>query len=83
MTTKPTPSVEKRVVQKDKLFARTHRKSLSQLVTSYLDHISSKDGELPVYDPEVLDAAGQIPLNRIPAAREPKYRYLKDKYLHG
>jgi len=83
MTTKLTLSVEKRVVEKAKLYARRQKQSLSRLVTDYLDHLSSRDTEPPEYDPEVLDASGQIPVKRIPALQEPKYRFLKDKYLHG
>jgi hypothetical protein len=83
MTTKLTLSVEKRVVLKAKRYARTHKKSLSQLVTNYLDHISSQDAGIAEYDPEVLDAAGQIPVNKMSDIKDPKYRYLKDKYLHG
>jgi len=83
MTTKLTLSVDKRVVQRAKRYARTHKKSLSQLVSSYLDHISSQDVEVPEYDPEVLAATGQIPLNKIPELKDAKYGFLKDKYLHG
>ena len=82
VTTKLTLSVEKRVVQKAKQYARNHKKSLSQIVTSYLDYISSKGSEVPEIDPEVLEASGQIPLDKIPNLKEPKYRHLKDKYLH-
>jgi len=82
VTTKLTLSVEKRVVQKAKQYARTHKKSLSQIVTNYLDYISSQSAELPEIDSEVLEASGHIPLEKIPNLKEPKYRYLKDKYLH-
>jgi hypothetical protein len=82
MTTKLTLSVEKRIVQRAKYYARTHKKSLSEIVTNYLDFISSQEAELPEIDPEVLEASGQIPVEKIPDLKEPKYRYLKDKYLH-
>jgi len=82
MTTKLTLSVEKRVVQKAKRYARTHKKSLSQIVTNYLDYISSQGAELTEINPEVLEASGQIPMKKIPNLKEPKYRYLKHKYLH-
>jgi hypothetical protein len=82
MTTKLTLSVEKRVVQKAKLYARTRKKSLSEIVTTYLDYISSQGAELQDIDPEVLEASGQISLERIPDLKDPKYQYLKDKYLH-
>jgi hypothetical protein len=82
MTTKLTLSVEERVVQKAKQYARIHKKSLSQIVTSYLDYISSQGAELPEIDPEVLEASGQISPEKVPNLKELKYRYLKDKYLH-
>jgi hypothetical protein len=82
MTTKLTLSVEKRVVQKAKQYARIHKKSLSQIVTSYLDYISSQGAELPEIDPEVLEASGQISPEKLPNLKDLKYRYLKDKYLH-
>jgi hypothetical protein len=83
MTTKLTLSVEKQVVQRAKDYARTHKKSLSELVTNYLDYISRLTAELPEIDPEVLEASAKIPVEKIPNLQEPKYRYLKDKYLHG
>lgn len=82
MTTKLTLSVEKRVVQKAKRYAQTCNKSLSEIVTNYLDYISGQGGESPEIDPDVLEASGQIPPERIPDIEEPRYRYLKEKYLH-
>jgi hypothetical protein len=81
MTTKLTLSVEKRVVQKAKRYARTHKKSLSEMVTNYLDYISSQGEELSDIDPEVLEASGHIQPGKASDIRELKYRYLKDKYL--
>jgi hypothetical protein len=82
MTTKLTLSVEKRVVQKAKLYARKRKNSLSEIVTTYLDFISSQGSDLQDIDPEVLEASGQISPERIPDLKNPKYRYLKDKYLY-
>lgn len=82
MTTKLTLSVERRVVQNAKRYARTHKKSLSEIVTNYLDYISSEGAEQPEIDPEVLEASGQIASEQIPELKEPKYSYLKKKYLH-
>ena len=42
----------------------------------------SQGSELQDIDPEVLEASGQILPERIPDLKDPKYRYLKDKYLH-
>lgn len=83
MTTKLTLSVDKRVVQKAKSYARNHKKSLSELVTSYLDYVSSQTAESSEIDSEVLEASGQIAPQKLPDADDLKYRYLKDKYLNG
>jgi hypothetical protein len=82
MTTKLTLSVEKRVVQKAKRYARTCNKSLSEIVTNYLDYVSSRGEGSSEIDPEVLEASGQIPPERIPEIEEPRFRHLKQKYLH-
>ena len=82
MTTKLTLSVEKRVVQKAKRFAQTQRKSLSEIVTNYLDYISSQAIDVSDIDPEVLQASGEIALDRVPDHKDPKFRHLKEKYLH-
>ena len=82
MTTKLTLSVEKRIIQKAKRYARTQKRSLSELVTSYLDYVSNQTGEEPEIDPEVLEASGHIPAARIADPDDLKFRYLKDKYLN-
>ena len=82
MTTKLTLSVDRGVVKRAKRYAETHKKSLSEIVTNYLDYISSKTDELPEIDPEVLEASGHISPENIPDPKELRYRYLKDKYLN-
>jgi Family of unknown function (DUF6364) len=82
MTTKLTLSVEKRVVQRAKQFARSQGKSLSQIVTSYLDYISRRETDLPEIDPEVLELSDRIPIKKLPNLKDLKYRYLKEKYIH-
>lgn len=81
MTTKLTLSVDRQVVQKAKRYARKQNKSLSQLVTNYLKHVTAEESDGPDIDPVVLEIADEIPLDRVPASGDPKYRYLKDKYL--
>ena len=82
MTAKLTLSVEKRVIQKAKRFAQTQKKSLSEIVTNYLDYISSQTADATDIDPDVLQASGDIPPERIPDVKETKFRYLKHKYLN-
>lgn len=82
MTTKLTLSVEKRVIQKAKRYARSRKKSLSEIVTTYLDYISSQSAQQEDIDPEVLEASGDILIERIPDLKDAKFQYLKEKYLH-
>jgi hypothetical protein len=82
MTTKLTLSVDKRVVQKAKRFARTQRQSLSQIVTNYLDYISSQNAEASDIDPEVLALSDRIPTKDLPTTKDAKYEYLRKKYVH-
>ena len=81
MTTKLTLSVDKELIRKAKRYAKGQRKSLSQLVSNYLDFVSSQTPQPLEIDPEVLEASGQIPPDKIPELKDPKYRYLKEKYL--
>ena len=83
MTTKLTLSVDRQVVQKAKRYARRQNKSLSQLVTNYLRHVTAEDREVSDIDPVVLEIADEIPLDQLPQLEEPKYRYLRDKYLRA
>ncbi len=82
MTTKLTLSVEKRVIQKAKRYAKTHQMSLSEIVTNYLDYISTQGGEFSDIDPDVLEASGHISSKKTADVKELKYRYLRDKYLN-
>jgi hypothetical protein len=82
MTTKLTLSVDTQVIRRAKLYARKHKKSLSEIVTRYLDHLSNEKGIAEETDPEVLDIADEIPLEKMPKRRDPKFEYLRDKYLH-
>jgi cell division protein FtsL len=82
MTTKLTLSVDKRVVQRAKVFARSHKQSLSQIVTSYLDHISSQVADAEDIDPEVMELSDCIRVKDLPKIQDSKYQYLKEKYIH-
>jgi hypothetical protein len=82
MTTKLTLSVDKQVVQRAKRFARNQKQSLSQIVSRYLEYISSVDLSAEEIDPEVLQLSDRIPLKDLPDLRDSKYQYLKKKYVH-
>jgi hypothetical protein len=82
MTTKLTLSVDKKVVQRAKLFARAQKQSLSQIVTAYLDHISRQAAGTEDIDPEVMELSDRIKLKDLPDLTDSRYRYLKEKYIH-
>ena len=44
MTTKLTLTVEKEVIERAKIYARKTRRSLSEIIQTYLDLISSENG---------------------------------------
>jgi hypothetical protein len=83
MTTKLTLTVEKQVIQRAKRYAKRQKQSLSQIVTTYLDHLSTEADISAEIDSEVLSASDSIRLDQIPDLKEAKYRYLKEKHLHG
>jgi len=83
MTTKLTLSVEKRVVQRAKQFARAHKQSLSEIVTNYLDYISREEsGNLDI-DPQVMALSDRIAVEDLPELKDARYQHLKRKYVHG
>ena len=67
MTTKLTLSVEKQVILKAKRYAKRHNKSLSEIVTSYLDFLSRDKDNVPDIDPEVLEVSDEIPIEKLSA----------------
>jgi hypothetical protein len=83
MTSKLTLSVEKQVILKAKRYAKRHNKSLSEIVTSYLDFLSRDKDTIPDIDPEVLEISDEIPIEKLSAQGDSKFDYLTDKYLHG
>jgi hypothetical protein len=60
MTTKLTLSLKKSVIEKAKLYAKGNNQSLSQIIESYLERITSQNPELG--DPELDSIRGIIKL---------------------
>jgi len=83
MTTKLTLSVEKAIIEKAKRYAQEHNRSLSEIVTKYLEYLTGDIAAAIDIDPEVLDLSDEIPLEQLVDPDEVKYRYLREKYLHG
>ena len=83
MTTKLTLSVEKAIIEKAKRYAQEHNRSLSEIVAKYLEYLTGDIAAAIDIDPEVLDLSDEIPLEQLVDPDEVKYRYLREKYLHG
>jgi hypothetical protein len=83
MTTKLTLSVEKAIIDKAKRYAQEHNRSLSEIVAKYLEYLTGDTGAAIDIDPEVLDLSDEIPVEQLMDPEDTKYRYLRDKYLHG
>jgi hypothetical protein len=83
MTTKLTLSVDKVIIDKAKRYAEEHNRSLSEIVAKYLDYLTGETESAADIDPEVLDLSDEIPVEQLREVDDAKYRYLRDKYLHG
>jgi hypothetical protein len=83
MTTKLTLSVERAIIDKAKRYAQEHNRSLSEIVAKYLDYLTGDVESAIEIDPEVLDLSDEIPTEQLRDTNDAKYRYLRDKYLHG
>ena len=83
MRTKLTLSVDQAVVERAKRYARKSKRSLSELVTSYLRQLTMADDPEEEIDPVVRDAADELPLTGLPDPKDAKLQHLMDKYLHA
>jgi hypothetical protein len=83
MTTKLTLSVEKAIIDQAKRYAQEHNRSLSEIVAKYLEYLTGDAATAIDIDPEVLDLSDEIPVEQLKDPDDIKYRYLRDKYMHG
>jgi len=83
MTTKLTLSVEKAIIDQAKRYAQEHNRSLSEIVAKYLEYLTGDAATAIDIDPEVLDLSDEIPVEQLMEPDDIKYRYLRDKYMHG
>jgi hypothetical protein len=83
MTTKLTLSVEKTIIDQAKRYAQEHNRSLSEIVAKYLEYLTGDAATAIDIDPEVLDLSDEIPVEQLMEPDDIKYRYLRDKYMHG
>jgi hypothetical protein len=72
MDTKLTLSLNKDIIEQAKKYARRKNISLSKLIESYLDRVSSKERKTPEISPLVKSLSGVISL---PKSHDPKKSY--------
>ena len=83
MTTKLTLSVDKATIEKAKRYAQEHNRSLSEIVTRYLEALTEENEALSEIDPEILEIADEIPVEALSEDADTKFQYLKEKYLNA
>ena len=80
MDTKLTLNVDKDIVEKAKLYAKSHKISLSQLIESYLASLISKKSEKIEITPLVKSLSGVIELDKDFDYKSSYTEYLIEKY---
>lgn len=79
MTTKLTLSVEKQVVLKAKRYARETGRSLSDIIQSYLEHLTEEEN-YPEVSEKLKGLLGAVKLPDDFDQEEAKRSYLENKY---
>jgi hypothetical protein len=80
MDTKLTLNVDKNVIEQAKVYAKSHKISLSRLIESYLSSLNSKkDSEIEI-TPLVKSLSGVIKLDKDFNYKESYTDYLIEKY---
>jgi hypothetical protein len=80
MDTKLTLNVDKLVIEQAKLYAKSHKISLSQLIESYLSSIIDKNNKEIEITPLVKSLSGVIKLENDFDYRKSYVDYLIEKY---
>ena len=80
MDTKLTLNVDKNIVEKAKLYAKSHKISLSQLIESYLASLISKKSREIEITPLVKSLSGVIELDKDFDYKSSYTEYLIKKY---
>ena len=82
MTTKLTLSVEEKVIERAKIYAKKTGRSLSEIVEVYLESITSENpGENEDISPKLRKLIGSIKLPRNFNEEKIRREYLEKKYL--
>jgi hypothetical protein len=80
MDTKLTLNVDKAVIERAKEYARSQKISLSRLIESYLDSLTSKNSKDIEITPLVKSLSGVIKLDKDFNYKEAYTDYLMEKY---
>ncbi|MFO7826445.1 MAG: DUF6364 family protein [Cyclobacterium sp.] len=80
MNTKLTLNLKKSVIEKAKAYSKTHKKSLSKLIESYLSTLTDSNDEDPEISPLVKSLSGIIELDGDFNYKEAYSDYLLNKY---
>ena len=80
MNTKLTLNVDKAVIEKAKEYAKSQKISLSRLIESYLDSLTSKKSKDVEITPLVKSLSGVIKLDKNFNYKEAYTDYLIEKY---
>jgi len=82
MDTKLTLKLDKKIIEKAKIFARQNNISLSALVEKYFEVLTEKDHEKePDLSPTVKALSGIIKIEHDAEPKDIRDRYLLEKYL--
>lgn len=82
MDTKLTLKLDKRIIDKVKLFAKKNNTSLSNLVENYFDSLINKANNQVTLSPTVKSLAGVFKIKGKTDIHALRDQYLLDKYHH-
>ena len=80
MNTKLTLNLKESIIENAKVYAKENKISLSKLIESYLNSLTSKEEKKPEISPLVESLTGIIPAQSENTSIEDYYEYLSKKY---
>lgn len=80
MNTKLTLNLKESIIENAKIYAKENKISLSKLIESYLNSLTSKEEKKPEISPLVESLTGIIPAQSENTFKEDYYEYLSKKY---
>lgn len=80
MTTKLTLTVEKKTIEKAKVYAKNTGRSLSEIIETYLESIISENKETSGISPKLNSLIGCVKLPKNFDEKKAKEDYLINKY---